>query len=98
MENPYPYYLCIQVIIVASVDAFNRFEKRKGYLLLKLIRKYVELDMYLSLGVQTEDTLKFIDATLQDFGTRLEVRYRVYVYFPATPSPFLGVQTYLSKR
>ncbi|KAI0796362.1 hypothetical protein BC629DRAFT_1734435 [Irpex lacteus] len=42
-----------------------------GYQLLKTMRKYIECDTYVSLSVQTDETLKDYDATIQQFGTQL---------------------------
>ncbi len=45
----------------------------KGYCLLKLIRTYVQLDMYVSLEVHTEETLQEMEALLPIFQERLLV-------------------------
>ena len=45
----------------------------EGYLLLCLLRKYLELDMYYSFVVQTDDNIAAMHATLLDFSQCLKV-------------------------
>ncbi len=45
----------------------------KGYCLLKLIRTYIEIDIYLSLEVHTDDTLQEMEALLPIFQEQLLV-------------------------
>ena len=46
----------------------------EGYLLLCLLHKYLELDMYYSFKVQTDDTIAAIRAKLLEFSQCLKVR------------------------
>lgn len=50
----------------------------RGYTLLKLIRKYLELDIYGSLDVHTEETLEDFEQTLMDFHARLQVTQSIF--------------------
>lgn len=43
------------------------------------MRKYIECDTYVSLSVQTDETLKDYDATIQQFGTQLAVRLNYHL-------------------
>ena len=63
-----------QIIIPAICHALLPQVSQKGYALLKVIRKYIELDTYLSLEVQTDVTLQNIVDTLYQFANSLEVR------------------------
>ncbi|KAF8802160.1 hypothetical protein BYT27DRAFT_7261276 [Phlegmacium glaucopus] len=47
-----------KVIIFASEDVLTAEESERGFLLLELMRSYLELDMFVSLTVHTEETLK----------------------------------------
>ena len=44
-----------------------------GYMLLRLIRKYIVCDMYMGLEVQTEESLQKLDNAITDFGDTLDV-------------------------
>ncbi|KIM38669.1 hypothetical protein M413DRAFT_42581, partial [Hebeloma cylindrosporum] len=46
------------VIIFASEDVLTAEESERGFLLLELMRSYLELDMFASLTVHTEETLQ----------------------------------------
>ena len=47
-----------KIIVFALHNIFTREKTARGYLLLKLMRSYLELDMYVSLTVHTESTIR----------------------------------------
>ena len=47
-----------KIIVFALHNIFTREKTARGYLLLKLMRSYLELDMYASLTVHTESTIR----------------------------------------
>lgn len=67
------YHFECKVIVPVVFRAVPKATTKKGFALLKLIRKYIELNAYLSLGVQTEDTLDAFELTLADFEACLVV-------------------------
>lgn len=67
-----------QVIIFASVHVFTPEFSPRGYLLLRLIRVYLELDMCAALTTHTETTLEAGEAELRNF----EALIKVFNFFP----------------
>ncbi|GJE85101.1 hypothetical protein PsYK624_011780 [Phanerochaete sordida] len=61
-----------KILVFAACNAMNVDQSTAGYMLLGLIRKYIECDMYLGLEVQTEDTLQKLDQAIVNFGDALE--------------------------
>ena len=51
----------------------------RGYALVKLIRKYVECNMFASFEVHTESTLHDFEVAISQFGTLLKVRALIAV-------------------
>ena len=67
-----------QVILFAAQHVLpENGESKRGYILIKLIRSYIELDMYAGLTVHTDSTIAAGEAELQTFGTTLRV-YNLY--------------------
>ena len=46
---------------------------QRGFVLLQLIRAYLEMDMYMSLTVHTEETLEAAEKQLLRFGEVMQV-------------------------
>jgi len=63
-----------QVLLFACLRAFTPDTTERGFLLLKMLRSYLELDMYASLTVHTEETLDAMEAELLRFGDLVQVR------------------------
>lgn len=61
-----------QVIIFASVHVFTP-DSTRGYLLLQLIRSYLELDMCAGLTLHTEKTLEAGETELRTFEALVKV-------------------------
>ncbi|KAI0337232.1 hypothetical protein BDW22DRAFT_1340223 [Trametopsis cervina] len=61
-----------KTIVQSCFNLFAPDNDPKTYQLLKVLRKYIECDMYVSLGVQTEETLQDYEQTIQDFGFHLK--------------------------
>lgn len=65
-----------QVIIFACIDVFTDSRTPEaGFVLLKLIHSYLELDMFASLTRQTEHTIAQGEAELKLFYRLLKVSY-----------------------
>lgn len=62
-----------KILIFISHDVFTEDEHPTGYLLLRLIRAYLEHDMHLALEVHTETTIADGRACLQKFSRLLSV-------------------------
>ncbi|KAJ3536941.1 hypothetical protein NM688_g6767 [Phlebia brevispora] len=60
-----------KTIVQASAHVLTASKLPEGYCLLKLIRKYIELDMYLSFEVHTEDTLTAYERALDEYEALL---------------------------
>ncbi|THH15034.1 hypothetical protein EUX98_g9526 [Antrodiella citrinella] len=61
-----------KTIIFASHNVLTEGEDRLGYLLLQIIRSYLEINIYLSLEVHTEETLAAGEAELLRFSDLLK--------------------------
>ena len=48
-----------------------------GYALLRAIRVWIEMDMYVSLEVQTEERISAFETLLVEFERRIEVSYTI---------------------
>jgi len=70
-----------QVLIFASVHVFTLATSPCGFLLLKLMRSYLELDMFALLTVHTEDTLAEMKLEFRTFDTLLQVRQFSYLFY-----------------
>ena len=57
LEHSKLIYFCNKIIVFALHNIFTKEKTARGYLLLKLMRSYLELDMYASLTVHTESTI-----------------------------------------
>ncbi|THG93164.1 hypothetical protein EW026_g7995 [Hermanssonia centrifuga] len=66
-----------KLIVLASSNVILEESCPEGYALLKLIRKYVELDMYLGFEVHTDDTLNAFEARLLEYEELL-LEYQEY--------------------
>jgi hypothetical protein len=64
--------LC-QMIIFAAQNVLSRTISELGYLLLRCIRRYVDLDIYAALEVHTEDTIAAGRDALSQFSTLMDV-------------------------
>jgi hypothetical protein len=62
-----------QIIVFAAHNILSKAVTKQGFHLLKLIRSYLELDMYVSLTVHTESTLAAGRAELLVFEKLLHV-------------------------
>ena len=61
------------MLVPASANVISAKTSPAAYALLKLIRKYVELDQYLGFEVQTMATLDAWSLALSEFETLLHV-------------------------
>lgn len=68
----------LQIIVPAAQSVLTRDACEEGHQLLILIRKWVELDMYLSFEVQTEKTIAAFEETLQEYEYHLIVRRSLF--------------------
>ena len=67
-----------QVILFAAQHVLQENgDSKRGYILTKLIRSYLELDMSAGLTVHTESTISAGEAELETFGKTL----RVCIYY-----------------
>lgn len=62
-----------QIIVFAAHNILSKNVSKEGFHLLKLIRSYLELDMYVSLTVHTESTIAAGRAELLVFERLLHV-------------------------
>lgn len=62
----------LQLIIYAAYNAFND-DNEQSYCLLRCIRAYIELDLYLGLEVHTTSTLAAGRSQQQKFAELMEV-------------------------
>jgi len=61
------------MILFCAQDVLQQTSSKLGYLLLRCIRYYIELDMYASMEVHTEDTIAAGRQALQDFSDLMDV-------------------------
>jgi hypothetical protein len=61
------------MIIFAAQSVLSRTHSELGYLLLRCIRCYVDLDIYAALEVHTEDTIAAGRDALSRFSTLMDV-------------------------
>ena len=62
-----------QVLIYASCNAVTKSKSPAGYMLLRVICKYLECDMYMGFAVYTVVTLDALDSCILEFADLLEV-------------------------
>lgn len=67
-----------QVIIFAVQNVVTKDACKEGYLLLKCLRGYLEVDMYFALEVHTETTIKAGRKAVIVFGELLQVKRMGY--------------------
>ena len=60
-------------MVFAAANVLTRRVSLKGYSLLKLIRRYIECNMYIGFEVHTDVTLNLLNTALQAFNDALEV-------------------------
>ena len=63
----------MQIILYAAYRAFDHIQEPEAYALLKLIRAYIECNMYSAFAVHTERTLDDFSAAQRRLGYALEV-------------------------
>lgn len=63
----------IKIIPYIVHNVISTEQGSEGYLILCLLRKYLELDMYYSFRIQTEDTIAAIRGKLFEFSDALKV-------------------------
>jgi len=68
----------LQVLIFASIHVLSRARSPGGFLLLRLLRSYLELDMYASLTVHTDRTISSEKEELLLFNAVLQVVSTVF--------------------
>lgn len=73
MLTVFPLLTAKQFIVPASASVLTKTASAAGYALLRAIRVWVEMDMYVSFEVQTEDRLSAFEQLLIDFEKRIEV-------------------------
>jgi hypothetical protein len=69
----------LQILIHVSHGVMSHAKSSKGFTLLRVIRKFNELNSFLSLQTQTEKTMTAFEATLSMFSDCLKVRSNIYV-------------------
>ena len=69
----------LQVILFAAHHVLTPDVSPDGYILLKLIRSYLKLDMFTSLTVQTELTIATGEAELLWFEEVLHVHFNFHI-------------------
>jgi len=74
----YKTNILIQVIIFAAEEVLASGDSDRGFLLLQLMRSYLELDMYLSLTVHTDTTLEAGQKELLNFERLVHVSICVH--------------------
>lgn len=62
------------MLIFTSHNVLTQKESPLGYLMLRCLRSYLNLDMWVSLEVQTEDTLESGRQELIRFSALIQVR------------------------
>jgi hypothetical protein len=67
--------------IFAAQRILRRSQSKLGYLLLRCIRHYIDLDIYAGFEVHTEGTISAGRQALRDFSVLMEVSYASQ-YFP----------------
>lgn len=66
-----------QFVVNVTHHVLTRQTTSKGFALLRLIRKFVELNCLVSLEVQTTKTIAAFERTLEAFDDRLQVDFEV---------------------
>lgn len=61
------------MILYAAHNVLKAEESAEGYLLLQMIRSYLELDMFSSLTVQTDSIIQSGERELKTFGQLIKV-------------------------
>ncbi|KAG2135968.1 hypothetical protein DEU56DRAFT_913061 [Suillus clintonianus] len=61
-----------KLVLFTAQDIFHQSQSKLGYLLLRCIRYYIELDIYASFEVHTEETIAAGRATLDMFSELME--------------------------
>jgi len=69
-----------QIVIYGAQNILTEDASPEGFLLLKIMRSYLELDMYASLTIHTETTLAAGREELQRYSDLIEV-YSIGPYF-----------------
>jgi len=69
-----------QIVIYGAQNILTKETSPEGYLVLKIIRSYLELDMYASLTLHTETTLAAGREELQRYSDLIKV-YLIGSYF-----------------
>lgn len=63
----------IQQLLYVAHNSFERSKKSPGYILLRILRSYVELDTFLAFDVQTEETISAGRQEMANFARLIEV-------------------------
>lgn len=63
----------IQLLMFSAYNILTEAESPDGFVLLKLLRRYLELHMYTSLSVHTSSTLADGEEALLEFETIVKV-------------------------
>ena len=63
-----------KIILFVLYNVLTESASRRGYLLCRCIRLYLELDMYISFDVHTEETIQAGESLLHRFSELLKVR------------------------
>lgn len=71
--------LFLQQLLYVIHDIWERNEKSEGYLFARLFRKYLELDIYMSFDLHTEDSILSAENTLKAFGELLLVSVLLFL-------------------
>ena len=79
------------MLLFASVNVLTQAKSREGFHLLKLLRSYLELDLFSSLTVQTDITLEAGWAELMRFESLLRVWH-----FELDSDPYCAISLSLS--
>jgi hypothetical protein len=61
-------------MIFASHNVLTRSDSLEGYFMLRILRSYLELDMFAALEVHTTETIKAGQRELLQFSSLIEVR------------------------
>ena len=73
MAIPARAHLSQQQLLYVIHDILKPGQHKEGYLFLRLFRKFLELDVYMSFDVHTDVTLSTVESELKVFGELLLV-------------------------
>lgn len=68
----------IQIVIFGAYNVLSADNSPEGFLLLRIMRSYLELDMYASLTMHTEATLATGRAELKTYDSLVQVSQSQY--------------------